>query len=142
MNRGSRWPTKVVGSLLVGTMLGGLIPSGTARADLVSTESIITRATTAEWDRARLRALLAREDVRAQLQADALNDLPGAEQAFRLATRQHPGAAAAFDNLAHVLLELGRHEEARVAAQRALDLAGSAWPLRGGMDPSEDWSRQ
>jgi tetratricopeptide (TPR) repeat protein len=72
----------------------------------------------------------------------ALNDLPSAEEAFRLATRQHPGAVAAFDNLAHVLLELGRHDEARVAAQRALDLAGSAWPRPGGVDLSEDWSQQ
>lgn len=72
----------------------------------------------------------------------ALNDLPGAEQAFRLAIQQHPEAAAAFNNLAHVLRDAGRDDEARVAAQRAGDLAGSSWRLRGGMDLSDDWSRQ
>lgn len=58
----------------------------------------------------------------------ALSDLSGAEQAFRLATRAHPEAAAAFNNLAHVLAELGRHEEALTAARRAVELAGSSGP--------------
>ena len=58
----------------------------------------------------------------------ALNDLSGAEQAFRLATRAHPEAAAAFNNLAHVLAELGRREEALSAARRATELAGPLEP--------------
>lgn len=53
----------------------------------------------------------------------ALGDLSGAEQAFRLATRAHPWAAPAFNNLAHVLAETGRHEEARAVARRASELA-------------------
>lgn len=57
-----------------------------------------------------------------------LNDLPGAEQAFRLATQAHPEAAAAFNNLAYVLVESGRHEEALVAARRAAELAASPSP--------------
>ncbi len=59
----------------------------------------------------------------------ALNDLPGAEQAFRLATRAHPEAAAAFNNLAHVLAELGRREEALSAARRATELASPSEPV-------------
>lgn len=55
----------------------------------------------------------------------ALHDLAGAEHAFRLATRAHPEAAAAFHNLAHVLFESGRHEEARIAARRAAQLTGA-----------------
>jgi Peptidase_C39 like family/Tetratricopeptide repeat len=55
-----------------------------------------------------------------------LGDLSGAEHAYRLATRAHPEAAAAFNNLAHVLAELGRREDALVAARRAAELAGSA----------------
>jgi Peptidase_C39 like family len=53
----------------------------------------------------------------------ARRDLLGAEEAFRLATQAHPEAAAAFSNLAHVLTELGRHEEALSAARRAEELA-------------------
>lgn len=71
----------------------------------------------------------------------ALNDLPGAEQAFRTAIQQDPEAAAAFNNLAHVLRDSGRDDEARIAAQRAGGLAGSPWRLHGGMDLSDDWSR-
>ena len=54
----------------------------------------------------------------------ALNDLHGAEGAFREATRHHPTAAPAFNNLAHVLSELGRHGEALAAARRAIALGG------------------
>ena len=62
-----QWPTKVVSSLLIPTMLGGVFPPRPAWAELVPTESVIT--STADRDRARLRALVDREDVRAQLQA-------------------------------------------------------------------------
>lgn len=58
----------------------------------------------------------------------ALNDLPGAERAFRLATREHPDAVAALNNLAHVLTELGRQDEAGAAARRAAVLSGSPAP--------------
>jgi predicted Zn-dependent protease len=54
-----------------------------------------------------------------------LGDLPGAERAFRQAARIHPDAASAFNNLAHVLEEQGRREEALVAARRAVALGGS-----------------
>ncbi|MGH7303432.1 MAG: PA2778 family cysteine peptidase [Candidatus Rokuibacteriota bacterium] len=56
----------------------------------------------------------------------AVNDLAGAEHAFQLATQAHPKAAAAFHNLAHVLLESGRHEDARTAARRAAELADAS----------------
>jgi tetratricopeptide (TPR) repeat protein len=58
----------------------------------------------------------------------ALRDLAGAEQAFRRATRAHPGAAAAFNNLAHVLLAQGRREDALAAVRRAVDLASPTTP--------------
>lgn len=56
--------------------------------------------------------------------AYAQRDLAGAEAAYREATRRHPGAADAWNNLAHVLLELRRREEAQAAAQRAVDIGG------------------
>ena len=55
----------------------------------------------------------------------ALGDLSGAEQAFRVATRLHPLAAVAFNNLAHVLAEMGHLEEALAAARQAVALGGT-----------------
>ena len=56
----------------------------------------------------------------------ATGDLGGAEQAVRAAADRH-ASAAAFNNLARVLLELGRRDEARQAAQQAVQIGG---PLR------------
>ena len=53
-----------------------------------------------------------------------LGDLKGAENAFQEATRLHPEAAPAFNNLAQVLLEQGRKSEALAAAQKAVELGG------------------
>lgn len=58
----------------------------------------------------------------------ALGDLKNSENAFRRATRIHPESGAAFNNLAHVLLSLGRREEALAAARHAVSLGG---PHRG-----------
>ncbi len=57
-----------------------------------------------------------------------LGDLKGAERAFRKATELHPESAAAFNNLAHVLFEQGRNQEALVAAQKAVGLGGPLKP--------------
>ncbi len=54
----------------------------------------------------------------------ALGDLKNSEHAFRRATETHPENGAAFNNLAHVLLGLGRREEALSAARRAVALGG------------------
>jgi hypothetical protein len=56
--------------------------------------------------------------------AYAGGDRVAAADGFRRATEQHPGSAPAFNNLATVLSELGRFEEARQAAQKAVDLGG------------------
>lgn len=56
--------------------------------------------------------------------AYALRDLAGAEAAYREATRRHPSAADAWNNLAQTLLELERRDEALAAAQRAVDIGG------------------
>ena len=54
----------------------------------------------------------------------ALEDLPGAENAFREATERYPLVAPAYNNLAQVLLEQGRKREALAAAQKAVSLGG------------------
>lgn len=56
----------------------------------------------------------------------AAGDKAGAEAAFRDAAARHESAAA-YNNHARVLLELGRRDEARRAAERAIALGG---PLR------------
>jgi tetratricopeptide (TPR) repeat protein len=56
--------------------------------------------------------------------AYALRDLPGAEAAYREATRLHPQAADAWNNLAQTLLELRQLDEALAAAERAVSIGG------------------
>jgi hypothetical protein len=53
----------------------------------------------------------------------AQGDLGGAASAFREATVRHPRSAAAFHNLAEVLAELGREEEAAAASRRSRALS-------------------
>jgi tetratricopeptide (TPR) repeat protein len=56
--------------------------------------------------------------------AYAMKDFAAAEAAYRQATRDHPHAADAWNNLAQVLLETGRKDAALGAAQRAVALGG------------------
>jgi tetratricopeptide (TPR) repeat protein len=56
--------------------------------------------------------------------AYALRDFDGAATAYREATRAHPQSADAWNNLAQALLSLERRDEARAAAQRAVDIGG------------------
>jgi tetratricopeptide (TPR) repeat protein len=56
--------------------------------------------------------------------AYAAGDRLAAETAFKAATHDHPDNAAAFNNLASVLAELGRLDEAQSAAERAIALGG------------------
>jgi tetratricopeptide (TPR) repeat protein len=54
----------------------------------------------------------------------ALGDLKNSESTFRRATEIHPDNGAAYNNLAHVLLRLGRKDEALDAVRRAIALGG------------------
>jgi tetratricopeptide (TPR) repeat protein len=56
--------------------------------------------------------------------AYAARDLAAAEAAYRRATNDHPQAADAWNNLAQVLFELRRTDEAQSAAERAVALGG------------------
>ena len=57
----------------------------------------------------------------------ALGDLDASENAFRKAVRNHPRAGEAYNNLAQVLMEQGRKQEALEAIQKAIALGG---PMR------------
>ena len=56
--------------------------------------------------------------------AYALGKFAVAEQAFRHATRQHPEAGAAFNNLADTLAQQKKYKPALAAAQRAVQIGG------------------
>ena len=58
----------------------------------------------------------------------AMHDLTGAAAAYLRATRDHPEAADAWNNLAQVLHELGSRAEALAAARRAVSLGGPRLP--------------
>jgi tetratricopeptide (TPR) repeat protein len=59
----------------------------------------------------------------------AAGDLRGAERAFRAASIAHPIAGAAFNNLAQVLLEERRPEEALPYAMKAVEIGGPLKPV-------------
>jgi hypothetical protein len=71
--------------------------------------------------------------------AYALRDLDTAEVAFRQATRDHADAAAAFNNLANVLAERGKLDEALATAEKAVSLGG---PLLADTQSTLDEIRQ
>jgi hypothetical protein len=54
----------------------------------------------------------------------ALGELENAETAFRKTIRLHPGSGSAFNNLAQILFEQGRKQEALEAARKAVSLGG------------------
>ncbi|UCF83571.1 MAG: PA2778 family cysteine peptidase [Desulfobacteraceae bacterium] len=54
----------------------------------------------------------------------ALGDLESAETAFREATRRSPNNGSAFNNLAQVLWEQGKKQEALEAARKAVSIGG------------------
>jgi len=54
----------------------------------------------------------------------ALGEKPAAADAYRLATIRFPTEGSSFNNLAHVLWEQGKPEEALTAARRAVELGG------------------
>jgi tetratricopeptide (TPR) repeat protein len=54
----------------------------------------------------------------------ALGELESAEAAFREATRRFPTDGMAFNNLAQVLWDQGKQQDALEAASRAVDLDG------------------
>ena len=54
----------------------------------------------------------------------AQNNLEGAEQAFRSAVQVNPELGAAYNNLAHVLMELDRKKEALIIIDKAIRLGG------------------
>lgn len=63
-------------------------------------------------------------DIAAGNHAYRHGKLNQAEQIFRTATEQHPESVAALNNLAQTLSDLGKHEAALQAINRAIELGG------------------
>ncbi len=82
------WPTKPLSCLVVIAILSGVIPYGPARAELVATESVLAPSRTLESDRARLRALLDRQDVQGRLQAYGISAEEAAARVDALTDRE------------------------------------------------------
>jgi len=54
----------------------------------------------------------------------AFNELENAEKVLRKAIRLHPDSGSAYNNLAQILFEQGRKQQALAAAQKAVSLSG------------------
>ena len=108
--------TRALCHLLILAMVSLSLPYTSARAAMVGTAAAIEEATEARSDRARLRSLAQREDIRAQLQAygiapgealsrvDSLSDREAAEIAGRLDELPAGSDAAIYAALLLVLL--------------------------------------
>jgi hypothetical protein len=64
-----------------------------------------------------------------------LRDLPGAADAFRLATHMHPDTLIPFTNLAHVLAEMGRSDDTGASARQAAESAQAVHLPLGVLEP-------
>jgi tetratricopeptide (TPR) repeat protein len=93
--------------------------SGLERVGRLDEASLAYDAILRRWPDS-LEALIGRGNARY-----AAHDLDGAEAAYRAALERHPGAAAAWNNLADVLAAQGARAEALIAARRAVDLGGA-----------------
>jgi hypothetical protein len=111
----------------------GRLPASAGAGDFAPAVAALERTGKVREARASYAALLERwpDDLVGRIglgNSDyALKDLAGAERAFRRAADAHPESAAALNNLAQVLGELGRLDEAEAYARRAAAIEG---PLR------------
>ncbi len=108
----------------------GRVPPSAREPEFAAAVAALERAGRVRESRASYRALLERWPqslgglVGLGNAEYALGKRAAAERAFRRATLAHPDSAPAFNNLAHVLGELGRHAEAEAAARSAVALGG------------------
>src|SRR5947208_10307824 len=86
--RGIMRPARPLSCLLVVALLGAMIPYRPARAELVVTDSVITPARRPESDRARVRALLDRREVEAQLEGYGISAEEAAARVEALTDRE------------------------------------------------------
>lgn len=105
------------------------VPASAAEDAYVSAAAALERTSAAAARRAYATALMRwPRNLLARIglgnTAYAAKDLAAAEAAYRQATHDHPQAGDGWNNLAQVLLELGRQDEALIAARRAVAAGG------------------
>jgi tetratricopeptide (TPR) repeat protein len=108
----------------------GRLPATAQEADFAAAAAALEQAGRPREARASYRALLGRWPDNlvgliglGNVEA-ALGELRAAERAFLRASAAHPASAIAHNNLAHVLMQLGRLQEAEDAARTAVALGG------------------
>lgn len=120
--RGEHWAMVV--------MPGGKIPHSAEEHSFVSAVGALEKIGHEMQARASYSAALKRwpTNLKAQMglgnTAYRMQDFAQAEIAFRRAVQNHPESVAALNNLAQVLADLGRVDEALIWAHRAVDLGG------------------
>ena len=106
------------------------LPAGVAAADYLGAVARLEKAGSLEAAQAAYETALERwpANLTALIglgnTAYHLGDFEGAEGAFRRAISVHPSSAAAHNNLAQALMELGRDDEALAEARVAVGLGG------------------
>lgn len=121
--RGEHWAMVV--------MPNGTIPYSAEEHSFVSAVSALEKIGHDARARTSYAAVLQRwpTNLKAQMglgnTAYRMKDFGQAESAFRQAVQDHPESVAALNNLAQVLADLGRENEALNLARRAVDLGGA-----------------
>lgn len=106
------------------------IPATAKQDNYVKAAVGLERSGTKEQARTAYQTALSRwpQDLVAQIglgnSCYGLGDLKCAEAAFRQGSLDHPGSAAAFNNLAQTLLDEGKLDDAEQAARKAVSLGG------------------
>jgi len=105
------------------------LPATAREADFVAAAAALERVSPANARRAYQTALTAwPRNLFARIAmgnvAYHLGELDAAQAEYRQATADHPDAADAWNNLAQVLYEIGKPQEARDAAMRAVAIGG------------------
>lgn len=90
---------KPLSGVLVVAILSAVIPYRAARAELVTTESVVTGSGTTESSRARLRTLLDRRDVQEQLQAYGVSAQEAAARVDALTDAEVVAIAGRLDDV-------------------------------------------
>lgn len=108
----------------------GKIPETAEANSFIAAISAVEKISGAEYTQSTYLAALNRwpKNLATQIgsgnNAYRLHDLTQAENIFRQATLDHPDSVAAFNNLAQILAEQTRYEEALHAAHQAVSLGG------------------
>lgn len=93
-----QWPRRCIAACLALAVLTVSLAAGPARAGMITTDRVV-QSMTVEQDRDRIRAFLAREDVRSQLEAWGVDPAEAAMRADGLTDAEVARIAGELDQL-------------------------------------------